>query len=115
MLAEDLLANTISPLSHPARDFGIERLPGLGVFDYGLGIGDLLLLYTDGMSELRRHREMLEVEGLWQWLRECPAEAPGEVVRRLYERAREWSGDQFGDDIALVALRCRQLSAISRQ
>ena len=103
---------------------GCEALPGrgmvLGVFpdmryetqETRLGVGDLLLLYTDGMSELRRHRELLEVEALRDWLRDCPAEAPGEVVRLLYERAREWSGDPFRDDIALVAIRCRQLAAL---
>jgi PAS domain S-box-containing protein len=75
-----------------------------------LAVGDLLLLYTDGMSELRRDHEMLEVAGLSEWLRECPAEAPEEVVRALYDRAREWSGDRLHDDIALVALRCRLLA-----
>jgi CheY-like chemotaxis protein len=71
-----------------------------------LGIGDLLLLYTDGISELRRDREMLDVEGLRQWLGEYRAEAPAEVVQLLHERAREWCGDPFGDDVALVAIRC---------
>jgi serine phosphatase RsbU (regulator of sigma subunit)/ActR/RegA family two-component response regulator len=71
-----------------------------------LGIGDLLLLYTDGISELRRDREMLDVEGLRDWLGECRAEAPAAVVQHLYERAREWCGGPFADDVALVAIRC---------
>jgi len=97
---------------------GCEALPGrgmvLGVFpdmryetqETRLGIGDLLLLFADGISELRRHREMLDVEGLRQWLGECRAEAPAEVVQLLHERAREWCGGPFGDDVALVAIRC---------
>jgi serine phosphatase RsbU (regulator of sigma subunit)/ActR/RegA family two-component response regulator len=102
----------------PSGRGGCEALPGrgmlLGAFrdmryetqETRLGVGDLLLLYTDGISELRRDREMLGVEGLCRWLGECRAEAPAEVVQLLHERAREWCGDPFADDVALVAIRC---------
>src|SRR5437879_4069730 len=72
-----------------------------------LAAGDLLLLYTDGMSELRRDGQMLEVEGLRDWLADCSAEAPGDVVKALYARALDWSAGDLHDDIALVAIRCR--------
>jgi sigma-B regulation protein RsbU (phosphoserine phosphatase) len=113
-----------SPLLRRASG-ACEALPGAGMVlgampgiryeteETRLGIGDLLLLYTDGMSELRRDRDMLEVEGLQAWLRDCPAEAPGDLVKALYEQAREWSGDRIHDDIALVAIRCRLLSPAS--
>ena len=54
---------------------------------------------------------LLEIEGLQEWLRDCPADSPQDVVSALYERAREWSGDHLHDDIALVAIRCRLLAA----
>jgi serine phosphatase RsbU (regulator of sigma subunit) len=75
-----------------------------------LGVGDLLLLYTDGMSELRRDGEMLEVEGMRAWLSDCPADVPQELVQALYARAQEWSRGALHDDIALLALRCRLLA-----
>ena len=55
-----------------------------------MGVGDLLLLYTDGMSELRYEGRMLDIEGLQEWLGDCPADSPQEIVSALYERAREW-------------------------
>jgi PAS domain S-box-containing protein len=96
----------------PGRGMILGAMPGVRyeTEETHLGAGDLLLLYTDGMNELRRDGEMLEVEGLQQWLQECAAQEPDAVVRAQYEQAREWSGDRLHDDIALLALRCRLLA-----
>jgi serine phosphatase RsbU (regulator of sigma subunit) len=93
----------------------LGALPGLRyeTEEARIGVGDLLFLYTDGMSELRREDEMLQVEGLREWLAACPESEPGEVVHALYERARAWSGERLHDDIALLALRCRLLAGAS--
>ena len=67
-----------------------------------LGPDDVLLLYTDGVTEARTPGGLLGEEGLADALRTAPPTANG-VVEAIERRAVEVQGGQPRDDIAVVA------------
>jgi serine phosphatase RsbU (regulator of sigma subunit) len=72
-----------------------------------LGPGDMLLAFTDGLSEARRGDELFGASELRQALAELrSAESCQQLVDALYERALGWAGE-LRDDVAILALRRR--------
>jgi phosphoserine phosphatase RsbU/P len=71
--------------------------------------GDLLLLYTDGVTEARNARgEFFALDRLCASLRAHRALAPESLVTALLADVRAFCADQpFDDDIAIVAARVR--------
>jgi sigma-B regulation protein RsbU (phosphoserine phosphatase) len=78
--------------------------------------GDLLLLYTDGITEAMArpdptgHRELFGVERLDSLLRACRDCHPEECIERIRDAVREFTGGSPAtDDQTLIAVRCRHL------
>ncbi|HEX7077675.1 MAG TPA: SpoIIE family protein phosphatase [Candidatus Eisenbacteria bacterium] len=75
-----------------------------------LGAGDLLLLYSDGVTEARSPapaEEEFGEERLVEFLRSTPGLKPLDVVEALIRRVREFSGEgQLADDVTVTAIRC---------
>ncbi len=112
-----------APLLHVAGEGRVERLnpKGMavgidsgGVFDrfcsdfpFRFGTGDLLLLYTDGLTEaLDTDGNEFGVDRLTRELREASSQGAGETLHRLARSVRAFSGGQpQHDDITLIALR----------
>jgi serine phosphatase RsbU (regulator of sigma subunit) len=70
-----------------------------------LAPGDLLLLYTDGLTEARTAAgEFLDQEGLAALIPRQNVTAK-ECVRRVYEAVSDFAGDVRRDDVAMLALR----------
>jgi len=70
-----------------------------------LAPGDLLLLFTDGLTEARAaDRTFLNHEGVAAFLAETRADA-GETVRDVYASVSAFAGDVRRDDVAMLALR----------
>ena len=81
-----------------------------GQAEESLGVGDALLLFTDGLTEARspETREMLEMDRVVEIVRSAPAEAgPGALAARLQQSALAWSGGRPHDDMALLVARRR--------
>jgi sigma-B regulation protein RsbU (phosphoserine phosphatase) len=85
-----------------------------GVFDricadysFGLESGDLLLLYTDGITEaLDSEGEEFGTERLCGELRDLAGEGAGEILHRLARSVRAFAENRpQHDDITLIALR----------
>ena len=72
-----------------------------------LGPGDLLLLYTDGLSEAGpSRRELLGTAGLRRLLAALPTDLPVEAqAEALVRAAADSSGGIFRDDVAVLTLR----------
>lgn len=72
-----------------------------------LGSGDLLLLYTDGLSEAGpNRREMLGTSGLSRLLAALPEDASAQSQAEILVRqVGDYSGGLFRDDIAVLTLR----------
>src|SRR3954452_7554056 len=68
-----------------------------------LGPGDVLVLYTDGVTEARHGGGLLGETGLRMTLQDAPAGANG-VVDAVERRAVEVQGGRPRDDIAVVAV-----------
>lgn len=69
--------------------------------------GDLLALYSDGVTEARRSNgEEFGEQGLTDFLSARRAEACPELVKALVQHVREWSGEpSFHDDFTVVLAR----------
>lgn len=76
-----------------------------------LAPGDMLLLYTDGVTEARRDGEFLELEGVMRLLDAHADEPAQDVVRGIYRDVQEYSRGAIHDDIALMLLRVPPLCA----
>jgi PAS domain S-box-containing protein len=68
--------------------------------------GDTLLLFTDGITEARRGRQFLGVEGVTRIVAaRSPQEPLDATVHAIIEAAREFTGGPARDDVCLLAAR----------
>lgn len=114
---------TLSSAGHPlpvlVRRSGRVELRGhaavpLGMFQeiqpvderVGLGPGDALVLYTDGITEARNLTgEPFGEERLLTTLRELTGASAAAIADGIVEEARQFSGERFDDDVAIVVVR----------
>jgi PAS domain S-box-containing protein len=112
---------TLALAGHPPalllrRDRSVETLGRFGSMlaldahpefietDHALGAGDLLLLYTDGVTEAGPRRAPLGEAGLAAVLRGLAGQPPQIVVEAVETAARDAQEGEPRDDIALVAI-----------
>jgi serine phosphatase RsbU (regulator of sigma subunit) len=67
--------------------------------------GEMLVMYTDGLTEARRDTELFGVQRLHAAIALLAGHTAEEVVETLFETVRRYADDSFSDDIAIVALR----------
>jgi serine phosphatase RsbU (regulator of sigma subunit)/PAS domain-containing protein len=72
-----------------------------------LGVGDALVLFTDGITDARAPERMLEPQQLHDALRAIPAGSAQRIVEQLAALAVGKEGTPPRDDIALLALRAQ--------
>jgi serine phosphatase RsbU (regulator of sigma subunit) len=70
-----------------------------------LTLGDLLLLYTDGLAEVRNGEQIFGEERIANTLRRDPGAAPAVLCKSLLEAARDFASDPMSDDVAILAIR----------
>lgn len=119
----DTARMTIASGGHPPplirrRDGGVEPVDGdgmlLGAFDdpqltttdVTLRAGDLVLLYTDGLSEARRRGQLFGVEGLAATVGTAAKLSADALVDHVHTAAEAWQ-DRQRDDMAAVAVEIR--------
>jgi len=98
---------TVQEAPHPG--------PLLGAFDdarwpeqtVSVAPHELLLLYTDGVTETRGRRERFGTERLRALLSEHASKPPAEVLARLEAALDEFRSGPGRDDVAVLALRPR--------
>jgi|GEM_PF-378166 len=66
--------------------------------------GDLLLLYTDGISEAGHPHEMLGVEGIAQLLVANASQEPSKILDTVHKTATRVSGGKLTDDAATILI-----------
>jgi serine phosphatase RsbU (regulator of sigma subunit)/DNA-binding response OmpR family regulator len=67
--------------------------------------GDVLALFTDGVTEARVGGDMLEATGVEKVMRETAALPAEAIARAIFERAHEHSGGNLKDDVAIAVLK----------
>ena len=70
-----------------------------------LRTGEVLVLYTDGLTEARRSGELLGERRLRDWLRAADGTAVTEFPEGLLQLALDFTGGQLVDDLAIVSLQ----------
>jgi serine phosphatase RsbU (regulator of sigma subunit) len=70
-----------------------------------LGIGDAVVLYTDGVIEARRAGELYGPERLDAALRERAALPPAELAQAVLDDCRAFARGELADDCAVVVVR----------
>ena len=70
-----------------------------------LGLGDAVVLYTDGVTEARRENELYGVERLHRILAERRELAPGELAQVVLDDCRSFARGELADDCAVVVVK----------
>jgi len=73
--------------------------------EINLNAGDLLLLYTDGLAEVRNGDQIFGEERIANSLRRDPNVAAGVLCKNLLETARDFASESLSDDVAILAIR----------
>jgi serine phosphatase RsbU (regulator of sigma subunit) len=73
--------------------------------EIALDPGDVLLLYTDGLTEARSGDQLFGEERIAQLLRRDPGEELGSMCKGLLEAARDFASEPLSDDVAILAIR----------
>ena len=110
-----------SSAGHPAawlwHDKGVKPLRATGPLlmldphsrfhsrEIPLALGDLLLLYTDGLAEVRNGEQIFGEERIANTLRRDPGATPAVLCKSLLEAARDFASDPMSDDVAILAIR----------
>lgn len=94
---------------HPLRATGpLLMLDPRAMFhsrELPLDLGDMVLLYTDGLSESRAGDQLFGEERIANTLRRDPGASPAVMVKSLLEAARDFAREPNDDDIAILAIR----------
>jgi sigma-B regulation protein RsbU (phosphoserine phosphatase) len=69
-----------------------------------LEAGDLVVIYSDGLTEARRGDEMFGVDGIQRTLAELGHRRAADVLEALLREVRAWT-DHALDDVTVVVLR----------
>ena len=80
-----------------------------------LACDDLLFLYTDGLTEARRDKELFGEGRVFDMVGRLRSFAPGVVVGRVIDSAVTFAGGGLRDDLAVLALQRFELPGPSQQ
>jgi serine phosphatase RsbU (regulator of sigma subunit) len=80
----------------------------LRVAHHELGPGDMLVLYTDGLTEARRAGVLFGVEGVEATLARHRDASPAGLASALVDASLEHAAAPLSDDVAVVILRVRE-------
>lgn len=71
-----------------------------------LGGDETLLLYTDGLTEARRDKQLYGEERLFELLANSPCGSASELVRAVVADVMDYADNHLGDDLAILAVKC---------
>jgi phosphoserine phosphatase RsbU/P len=102
------------PTPHEAFGLPLGLIPGTGYCQTGVTMrpSDLLVLYTDGVTEAENSEgKELGRELLFEWAREAPVETPKALGERLLKWLTDFRGSRVNDDETLLVLQREKESA----
>lgn len=73
--------------------------------EFELDMGDMVVLYTDGLAEARRGDELFGEDRIAALLRRDPTVAPDVLCKSLLEAARNFAEGPVEDDVAILAIK----------
>lgn len=96
---------TTIPLESSGRALGLMSKAVYAQSDTSLLPGDVLLMYTDGLSEARRNGVFLETSGVAGILSRHNQLPASEIVQHIYSEVTDYTSGNLHDDIAMVAIK----------
>ena len=94
------------PLDVPGLLLGVKSTAAYVTSEIQVGPGDLLVMFTDGITEARRPGgEQFGEQQVSSVLRTCAEAPPEDVVDRIMDALATWAGSTLVDDQTLVAVR----------
>jgi hypothetical protein len=95
---------SVDPVGRLGTLLGTDIDPLLADVTVELEIGDVLVLYTDGVTEVRRHRtEVFGTTELTELLQTCGGLSPDAVAERIEAAVLAASDGRLRDDVAILA------------
>jgi serine phosphatase RsbU (regulator of sigma subunit) len=95
----------VTPLEAHGLVLGVELGQSYEDAHGSLGVGDAVVLYTDGVIEARREGELYGYERLDRALAERAALAPSELAQAVLDDCRAFARGELADDCAVVVVR----------
>ena len=95
----------VSPLSEHSALLGVFEEADYIETEATVERGDVLVLYTDGVTEARSEGRMFGEEGIVGLLTDWPDGQPAAVVNAVFDEVMKFTDNNLGDDLALVAVR----------
>jgi PAS domain S-box-containing protein len=95
----------VRAVGRPGTLLGVIQRPVFVDHEVTLGSQELLLLYTDGITESRTRAGLFGLGGLRALLAECGGLDAAAVVARIEARVVDAPAHTVADDVALLALR----------
>ncbi|GLU50078.1 PP2C family protein-serine/threonine phosphatase [Nocardiopsis ansamitocini] len=99
---------TVEEIAVPGMIVGAIPDAVFATTSFTLAPGDMLLLYSDGVTEARNdlpEREMFGEERLHALLADCAGMPAGAVAERIEQVVGDWLRDGVHDDIAILAIQ----------
>jgi serine phosphatase RsbU (regulator of sigma subunit) len=96
---------SVTSLDASGLVLGIERSQSYEEVRRTLGVGDSVVLYTDGVIEARLEGELYGQERLDRVLAESAPLEPGEVAQAVLADCRAFAHGELADDCAIVVVR----------
>ncbi len=95
----------VRPLSANGPLLALDPKGTYGSREVPLEEGDLLVLYTDGLTEARAGENLFGDERVAAILRRDPGREPEYLCKALLEAARDFADGPLSDDVAILAIR----------
>jgi serine phosphatase RsbU (regulator of sigma subunit) len=94
----------VDPIGRPGTLLGVLPSPVLADADATLGPGDSLILYTDGVLDVRDSTERGDPDWLAKQLPELAGKSADQIAQGLADAAIDRHGGEPRDDIAILVL-----------
>jgi PAS domain S-box-containing protein len=95
----------VDEVGHPGTALALIDDPELHDATFHLAPGEVLCLFTDGLTEARRGREMFGTDRLAELLQRYGRLRVDELADAMIDAARTFHGDQLKDDLAVLLIR----------
>ena len=108
--------NTLELLDSTCTVLGLFPQWDCGIDERKLSPGDILLLYTDGITEaFNAAQEEFGEHRLIEVLRDNRHRSPQGIVTAILQSVRMFSPHEQGDDLTLIVAKCRKPAAEKRR